>query len=88
MKPWLVFLNRGRQSQCVLGPSRIYYDVGQGDEFKVLVPHGYLNRNTNQCPLADSLPTIEVYTVPCQDKSFKYANENLMDVSFNSGSPG
>jgi hypothetical protein len=39
--PCIVVLNRGKQTQTVIGPNRIYYDSLNGDEFKVFLPHGY-----------------------------------------------
>lgn len=70
--PCFVVLNRGKNSQTVIGPNRIYYDSLSGDEFKVFLPHGYSGQQFS--PLLDEAqPTIEVYSTSSKNLNIKLA---------------
>jgi hypothetical protein len=39
--PCFAVLNRGRQTQCILGPNRIYYEPLNGIDYRILLPQNY-----------------------------------------------
>jgi hypothetical protein len=39
--PCFAVLNRGRQTQCILGPNRIYFDPLNGSDYRILLPKNY-----------------------------------------------
>lgn len=60
-------------SQAVLGPNRFHYDVNQGEDFRIYVPHPYLGRPKHLI-LDQPQTTIEIYTTT-QAGYFKLANQ-------------
>ena len=73
--PCFAVLNRGRQSQMILGPNRFYYDVNNGADFRVHVPtqmnHPFFN---DQDPT-----TLEVYSTTVGNMKIKNATKLLSD---------
>ena len=72
-KPCFVVLNRSKDYSCIIGPNKIYYDALSSQEYKVIVPPGYLNQLKN--PLTDTdQPHIEVYGCIAGKTNIKLAN--------------
>lgn len=59
---------------AVVGPNRIYYDLLNGEEFKIFVPCNYNNLPVQLHPLVQAQPTVEVYCIDVNDKSIRLAN--------------
>jgi hypothetical protein len=72
--PCFVVLNRGTQTQTVIGPNRIYYDSLNGDEFKVHLPHGFCGQQFSPL-LGEQQPTIEVYSTSSKNSNIKLATQ-------------
>ena len=74
IKPCFALLNRDDASlQSVVGPNQIYYDATNGEDYKVLIPAGYLNMPRH--PITDATqPLIEIYGIKNTNRSFKLAN--------------
>lgn len=70
--PCFVVLNRGKQTQTIIGPNRIYYDSLNGDEFKVLLPQGFCGQQFSAL-LNEAQPTIEVYSTSLKNSNIKLA---------------
>lgn len=59
----------------VVGPSQIFFDALNGDEFKIFIPNGYNNLPHHLHPLMINQSTIEIFCMSSKDKTFKLANE-------------
>ena len=73
LKPCMVVLNRGDNSQCIVGPNQIYYDASDGDEYKVCVPRDYL-RQARHPLLKCAKPSVEIFAISSGNRNCKLAN--------------
>jgi len=71
--PCFIVLNRGKNSQTVIGPNRFYYDSLNGDEYKVYLPHGFCGQQFSAL-LGEAQPTIEVYSTQLKNANIKLAS--------------
>ena len=70
IKPCFAVVNRGKQTQAILGPSAFFFDSLIGNEFKIYLPTGYLRMPQNPF-LAEAMPTIQIYSTPSVNSKVK-----------------
>lgn len=79
--PCYAVINRGRPSQTIIGPNRVYYDPLAANDFRIHVPHEYFGQKFHPIFDEQQPSMVEVYCTPTQNRSIRTATQLLGTTS-------
>lgn len=77
--PCYAVLNRGRPTQVIVGPNRVFYDAACSKEFKILIPARLMQQYYSD----QNHATLELFTTHSENCNIKIASKVLLESGGN-----